>query len=70
MWIILSLGTALCEAIKDGLCKKGLEGNDFLIIAWAWKTFSLPFLLPLAFTTAVPECLSLRFFAILALVVD
>ncbi|WP_457572064.1 EamA family transporter [Desulfovulcanus sp.] len=67
MWIVLSLFTALFEAIKDGLCKKGLEVNDFLIIAWAWKTFSLPFLLPLAFTTAVPECLSLRFFAILAL---
>ncbi|MBT8763552.1 EamA family transporter [Desulfohalobiaceae bacterium Ax17] len=67
MWIVLSLFTALCEAIKDGLCKKGLQGNNFLVIAWAWKAFSLPFLLPLSFITPVPEYLSLRFLGILAL---
>ncbi len=55
MWIILSLLTAVCEALKDGLCKKSLKNFDVFTISWVWKVFSLPFILPLIFFTPMPE---------------
>ncbi len=47
--------TALCEAAKDGLCKKSLQNMDSATVAWAWKVFSLPFLLPALFLLPIPE---------------
>jgi drug/metabolite transporter (DMT)-like permease len=58
MWILFSFLTAACEALKDGLCKKSLMNLDFFTISWAWKVFSLPFILPLIFFTPIPEYLS------------
>lgn len=55
MWIILSFLTAVCEALKDVLCKKSLRDFDVLTIAWVWKVFSLPFILPLIFFIPIPE---------------
>ena len=55
MWITLSFLTALCEAVKDGLCKKSLRDFDVFTIAWVWKVFSLPFILPLLFFTPIPD---------------
>ena len=57
MWIILSFITAICEAAKDGLCKKSLQNFDVFTIAWVWKFFSLPFILPLLFFAPIPETL-------------
>ncbi len=67
MWILLSFLTAVCEAFKDGLCKKSLKDFDFFTISWAWKVFSLPFILPLIFITPIPEYIPGRFW--MALVV-
>lgn len=65
MWIILSLLTAVCEAVKDGLCKKSLKDFDVFTIAWAWKVFSLPFILPLLFFVPMPENIPGRFWVAL-----
>ncbi|WP_045215836.1 EamA family transporter [Desulfonatronovibrio magnus] len=65
MWIILSFLTAVCEAAKDGLCKKSLKDFDVITIAWVWKVFSLPFILPLLFFTHVPENLPAEFWVAL-----
>lgn len=67
MWILLSFLTAFCEAAKDGLCKKGLQSMDSATVSWAWKVFSLPFLLPAALFLSMPEQLPAEFW--LALVV-
>ncbi len=61
MWILLSFITAVCEAAKDGLCKKSLQNLDVFTIAWVWKVFSLPFILPLIFFAPIPEALSREF---------
>ncbi len=65
MWIILAFITAVCEAAKDGLCKKSLQSMDVFTIAWVWKVFSLPFILPLIFFTPVPEHLPPEFWTAL-----
>lgn len=61
MWIILSFLTAVCEAFKDGLCKKSLKSFDVFTISWVWKVFSLPFIFPLIFFTPIPEYLPVEF---------
>lgn len=66
MWIILSFLTAFCEAVKDALCKKSLKDFDVFTIAWAWKFFSLPFILPLIFFIPIPEHLPGLFWLALA----
>lgn len=65
MWIILSFLTAICEALKDGLCKKSLQQYDVFTISWAWKVFSLPFIIPLIFFIPVPEVLPGEFWVAL-----
>jgi len=54
MWIILSFLTAVCEALKDGLCKRSLRDFDVFTISWVWKVFSLPFIFPLVFFAPLP----------------
>ncbi len=46
LWIISAFFTAVFESLKDGLCKKSVADLDYLYVAWAWKTFSVIFLLP------------------------
>lgn len=65
MWIILSFLTAVCEALKDGLCKKSLKSFDVFTIAWVWKVFSLPFIFPLFFFAPVPGSLPVEFWVAL-----
>jgi uncharacterized membrane protein len=65
MWIILSFLTAVCEAAKDGLCKKSLKSFDVFTIAWVWKVFSLPFIFPLFFFAPVPDSLPVEFWVAL-----
>lgn len=65
MWIILSFLTAVCEALKDGLCKKSLQQYDVFTISWAWKVFSLPFIIPLIFFVPIPDVLPGEFWVAL-----
>ncbi|WP_028575161.1 EamA family transporter [Desulfonatronovibrio hydrogenovorans] len=65
MWIILSFLTAVCEAAKDGLCKKSLRDLDVFTISWVWKVFSLPFIVPLIILAPVPEHLPKEFWVAL-----
>lgn len=65
MWIILSFLTALFEASKDALCKRSLKTIDSLLVAWAWKALTLPFLIPLLFTIPWPDNLSASFWTAL-----
>ncbi len=67
MWILFSFLTAVCEAVKDGLCKGSLKSFDVFTISWVWKVFSLPFIFPLIFFTPLPDHLPLEFW--MALVV-
>ena len=65
MWIFFAFLTAICEAAKDAVCKKSLHNVDEYVVAWSWKAFPLPFLLPLLFFVDWPTELSLRFWAAL-----
>ncbi len=59
-WLIFSFLTALCEAAKDGLCKRSVKDLDYLYVAWAWKFFSLFFLIPYIFLSTFS--INLNFF--------
>lgn len=65
MWIFFAFLTAVCEAAKDAVCKKSLHNVDEYVVAWSWKAFPLPFLLPLLFFVDWPAELSLRFWGAL-----
>lgn len=54
-WILLSLLTAFCEASKDIFSKKGLMNTNVYIVAWAYRLYSLPFLLPILLIIDIPE---------------
>ena len=62
MWIVFSFFTAFFEAVKDGACKKSLYKVDPFVVAWAWKTLSLPLLIPLMWVRPWPEEYSTAFF--------
>jgi len=49
LWILLAILTAVSESAKDILSKQRLQQTDEYLVAWAWRTFSLPFLLPVLF---------------------
>jgi drug/metabolite transporter (DMT)-like permease len=53
-WLLLAILTAVSESAKDILSKQRLQQADEYLIAWAWRCFALPFLLPLLFFTAQP----------------
>jgi len=46
LWVLLALLTALFESAKDILSKERLRQADEYLVAWAWRCFALPFLLP------------------------
>jgi drug/metabolite transporter (DMT)-like permease len=54
LWFILSLSTALSESIRDVFSKKSLQHADVFVTSWAWRFFSLPFLLPLLLVVEIP----------------
>jgi len=54
-WIALSLLTAFCEASKDIFSKKGLRDANVYIIAWAYRLYALPFLIPLLWFIDIPK---------------
>jgi drug/metabolite transporter (DMT)-like permease len=46
LWLLLAMVTAVSESAKDILCKQRLHQADEYLVAWAWRCFALPFLLP------------------------
>ena len=54
-WIFLSILTAVSEAAKDVFSKKRLRSSNAYMVAWSYRLFSLPFLLPLLFFIDIPE---------------
>lgn len=46
LWVPLALMTAVFESAKDVLSKLHLRQADEYLVAWAWRCFALPFLLP------------------------
>jgi uncharacterized membrane protein len=59
-WLLYAFLTAICEAAKDIFSKIGLKTNNVYIVAWAYRLYSLPFLLPLLFFIDIPQ-LSLKY---------
>lgn len=53
-WPVLALLTAFFESSKDVLGKRSLREGDPVVVAWAWRFFALPFLLPVAAIAGVP----------------
>lgn len=53
-WALFALLTALFESAKDVFSKKALQEADPLLVAWAWRFFALPFLLPLLLVIEIP----------------
>jgi len=53
-WLILSVLTAVSEAAKDIFSKKSLRSSNAYLVAWAYRLYSLPFLLPLLFIIEIP----------------
>jgi uncharacterized membrane protein len=54
LWALLSLFTALSQAAKDLLCKKGLCEIDEYAVAWSIEVFSAIFLLPALLFIGIP----------------
>lgn len=54
-WLLLSFFTAICEASKDIFSKKSLSKSDVYIVAWAYRLYALPFLVPLYWVIEIPE---------------
>ncbi len=52
-WVLFAFLTAFFESSKDVLGKRRLRDTDAYVVAWAWRFFALPFLLPLLFFTGV-----------------
>lgn len=65
-WFILSLLCAVFEALKDISGKKGLQNIDEYIVAWSWRLFALPILLPILFFIDIPK-LNSEFFTALVI---
>jgi len=54
-WIFLSILTAVSEAAKDVLSKNTLRSSNAYLVAWSYRLFSLPFLLPFLLFIEIPE---------------
>ena len=63
-WILLSFLTAASEAAKDILGKISLKHADAYIVAWAYRLFSLPFLLPFLLFIDIPPIYSMYWVAL------
>jgi uncharacterized membrane protein len=46
LWMLLAILTAISESAKDILSKQHLHRADEYLVAWAWRCFALPILLP------------------------
>lgn len=55
IWVVLSILTAGFESAKDVLGKQALRRADSFLVAWAWRLFALPFLLPLLLLIEAPS---------------
>ncbi len=55
LWVPLALLTAVFESAKDILSKQRLRQADAYLVAWAWRCFALPFLLPLLLLSPFPS---------------
>ena len=65
LWFVFSLLTAISEATKDAILKKGLERIDEYVIAWLLRTLPLPFLLSLLLFVPIPPVDTTFFLALL-----
>ncbi len=54
LWLLFALLTAFFESLKDVFSKKGVVHVDEYLVAWSWRVFALPFLLPVLFFVSVP----------------
>jgi uncharacterized membrane protein len=54
-WLALAILTAFCEAAKDIFSKIGLKATNVYVVAWAYRLYSLPLLLPLLFFIDTPH---------------
>lgn len=54
LWLILAFGAALFNSLSDIFRKKSVHVAPPVLVAWAWPTFGLIFLLPVLFF-GVPE---------------
>lgn len=64
-WVLFAFLTAFFESAKDVFGKKGLARSDEYVVAWAWRFFAIPFLLPPLLLTGIPP-LDRQFFLALA----
>lgn len=64
-WVLFAFLTAFFESAKDVFGKKGLQRSDEYVVAWAWRFFAIPFLLPPLLLTGIPA-LDREFFLALA----
>lgn len=53
-WVLFAFLTAFFESAKDIFGKRGLQKSDEYVVAWAWRFFAIPFLLPPLFFTGIP----------------
>lgn len=54
-WLIFAFLAAFLTATKDAFGKKIVNRLDVSVVAWAWRFFALPFLLPFLFIKGVPD---------------
>lgn len=54
-WAVLALLTAFFESGKDVLGKRLLSTLDPVVVAFGWRAFALPFLLPVLWLTGIPK---------------
>jgi uncharacterized membrane protein len=64
-WILLSFLTAASEAAKDVFGKISLRQTNAYIVAWAYRLFSLPFLIPFLFFIEIPTVYPMYWVALL-----
>lgn len=64
-WVLFAFLTAFFESAKDIFGKRGLAKSDEYVVAWAWRFFAVPFLLPPLLLTGIPP-LDREFFLALA----
>jgi len=55
LWLLFALLTAFFESLKDVFSKKGVAHVDEYVVAWSWRVFALPFLVPVLLLVDVPS---------------
>lgn len=54
VWVLFALLAAFFRSLVDVFGKKSVQHLDAYVVAWAWRFFSLPFLLALLFIIDIP----------------